>query len=238
MNIEQMNKSLEFLCDKYGVRTGKIIEENGDAIISIDENNETCPLLPWRVERRFFELKNMLADGTLEGPSTLRFASLTAGGCLTAQLEKEMDLATWMMESPIVSVYGACAADASANVIVKLANGMNVSVECSNKLPAGSKLTDRHEIIARRGVASDITVDTQVPQSSIYLFNDKGDSTYTDVDSELFGMTNDEIWTTRAAFAVLSDQSLVAQWKQAAVTMKACAKAVFQSDAEMRVVKF
>ena len=90
---------------------------------------------------------------------------------------------------------------------------------------------DRHEIIARRGVASDRTVDTQVPQSSIYEWTDGGLQTFTDVDTELFGLPNDQIWTVRAAFAVLMKPELAAEWTAASASMKQYADAVVKSDA-------
>ena len=95
---------------------------------------------------------------------------------------------------------------------------------------------DRHEIIARRGVASDRTVDTQVPQSSIYEWTAGGLATFTDVDTELFGLPNDQIWAVRAAFTVLMKPELAAEWTAAAGAMKKYADAVVRSDAENKPV--
>ena len=71
---------------------------------------------------------------------------------------------------------------------------------------------DRHEIIARRGVACDRTVDTQVPQASIYEFTAAGEKRFTDTDTELFGFETDEILLIRAAYAVLSNPTLADEW--------------------------
>ena len=57
-------------------------------------------------------------------------------------------------------------------------------------------------------------MDTQVPQSSIYLFRDGEETRYTDVDSELYGLENKEIWIVRAAFAVVKTPGLAAQWNR------------------------
>ncbi|MGC8141433.1 hypothetical protein ACP3W2_28945, partial [Salmonella enterica] len=58
----------------------------------------STPLLPGRMERKIVELKKMTENGTLEGVSTLRFASFASGGgrgatALPAMLAKELDLA-------------------------------------------------------------------------------------------------------------------------------------------------
>ncbi len=77
------------------------------------------PLLPWRIERRFVELKNLIANNTLEHVSTLRFSSMTSGGCLFRQAARELDLAAWMMNSPVVSLFAACSGGAAVNLVVK-----------------------------------------------------------------------------------------------------------------------
>lgn len=229
--IAEMNKALAFLTAKYGVPAGEISGSDGAYRAG------GYPLLPWRIERRFVELKNLIANGTLEGVSTLRFSSMTAGGRLPEQVTRELDLAAWMTGSPVASLFAVCSGGAAANLVVKLANGVSVSVECGNKLPSGAETIDRHEIIARRGIASDRVVDTQVPQSSIYSFTGKGEERYTDTDAELFGLSADEIGVVRAAFAVLADPALGAEWTAAATVMDELGKAVEKSDSTSSLIK-
>ena len=69
MNLKQMNKALDFLRAKYGARTGVITIKDGHCFVG------ATPLLPGRMERKIAELKKMTENGTLEGVSTLRFAS-------------------------------------------------------------------------------------------------------------------------------------------------------------------
>lgn len=236
--IGEMNKALRFLCAKYGVQEGEMVDSEGKVKVRLPDGTE-ARLLPWRTERRFIELKNLIRNGTLEEVSTLRFASTTAGGDLGKQLGKELDLAVWILEKKIRSLFAVCAPDCSAaNVIVKMENEVNVSVECGNRLPKGKETMDRHEIIARRGIASDRVVDTQVPQSSIYSYTDSGETRYTDTDSELFGLPEEEILLVRAAFAVLSDPGLAAVWNAAAADMERFSEAVFESDRTQSVVTF
>jgi len=231
MNITEMNRALNALREKYSVaRAGKILPGG-----MLETEAGRITLLPWRVERRFVELRNIASNGTLEGISTLRFASITAGGELEAQLVREFDLAAWIAGAPVTNVFASCApGGCAANVIVALKNGIKASIECSNKLPEGTEPIDRHEIIAARGVASDRCVDTQVPQSSLYLYGAEGESRYTDVDFELFGFSGEETGLVRAAFAVLSNPELGAAWNAAAGEAEKCVRAAFKSDRDRK----
>jgi hypothetical protein len=79
-------------------------------------------------------------------------------------------------------------------------------------LPDGAEIIDRHEIIARRGVASDRVVDTQVPQSSIYTYTAEKETRFTDTDAEIFGLSQDDVNIVRAAFKVLETPELAEKW--------------------------
>ena len=74
MNLKKMNKGLDVLRAKYGARKGEITLKNGHCYVG------ATPLLPGRMERKIVELKKMTENGTLEGVSTLRFASFAPGG--------------------------------------------------------------------------------------------------------------------------------------------------------------
>ena len=84
---------------------------------------------------------------------------------------------------------------------MKLENGVVCTIEASATLPCDAKDIDKHEIIAEKGVACDRVVDTQIPQSSIYLFSDKKvPKEYMDVDAELYGLNVDEAAVVRQSF--------------------------------------
>ena len=224
MNLTKMNKGLDFLRGKYGAAKGEISLKDGKAYVG------ATPLLPGRVERKIVELKKMTENGTLEGLSTFRFASFAPKGTDTqALLAKELDLAAFLGKSKVTRVMAV--ANASAiNVLAKLANDINVSVEVSAGLPRGEARYDRHEIICARGVASDQTVDTHTPHASIRCWGTEGPSEYTDVDTELFGLSYEEVWNVRAAFALLQGRASGKIWKAAwAKAVKATAFA-FESD--------
>ncbi len=225
--IEKMNKALDFLRDKYGVPAGTIVK--GDEYFQLKRpDGKTVDLLPWRVERRMVELKKLIDGNTLEDVSTFRFATFSNGGDNRKALARELDLAAWLSGSDICRLYAVGNAKA-CNVIFRLANGMSGCVECGNGLPSGTEPMDRHEIIARRGVASDRLVDSQVPQESVYVWSEKGKSTFTDVDTELFGLPNDAIWVVRAAFAVLSNPELDDVWNAASLLSLKQSEAAFRS---------
>ena len=225
MNLRKMNKALDFLRAKYGARAGTIELKGGHCFVG------ATPLLPQRVERRFVELKKMTENGTLEGVSTLRFASFAPRGTdMRAMLAREFDLAAFLGASDVVKVFAAASGGCAINVLAKLANDINVSIEIGTGLPKGAEPYDRHEIIAKRGVASDQTVDTHTKHCSIRCWNADGAAEYTDVDTELFGLATDEIWAVRAAFALLQGRADAKIWNAAAKKAFKAADLAFESD--------
>ena len=224
MNIKKMNKGLDFLRGKYGAKKGEISLKGGHGFVG------TTPLLPGRMERKIVELKKMTENGTLEGVSTLRFAAFAPKGTdIEAMLAKELDLAAYLGASDIVRVMAVRNGEA-INVLAKLANDVNVSVEIGAGLPKGELGYDRHEIIAKRGVACDQTVDTHTPHASIRCWDAKGATEYTDVDTELFGMTYEEVWNVRAAFALLQGRADAKVWKAAWAKATKAAALAFAAD--------
>ncbi|MBQ9430309.1 MAG: hypothetical protein IJU44_02035 [Kiritimatiellae bacterium] len=224
MNLKRMNKGLDFLRGKYGAKKGEITIKDGHCYVG------ATPLLPGRMERKIVELKKMTENGTLEGVSTLRFAAFSPKGAdLEAMLAKELDLAAYLGASDIVRVMAVANGNA-INVLAKLANDVNVSVEIGAGLPKGEFGYDRHEIIAKRGVACDQTVDTHTPHSSIRCWGANGTDDYTDVDTELFGLTYEEIWNVRAAFALLQGRASAKIWKAAWAKAAKAAALAFESD--------
>ena len=224
MNIKKMNKGLDFLRGKYGAKKGEITLKDGHCFVG------STPLLPGRMERTIVELKKMTENGTLEGVSTLRFAAFAPKGTdMEAMLAKELDLAAYLGASDVVRVM-AVANGAAINVLAKLANDVNVSVEIGAGLPKGEAGYDRHEIIAKRGVACDQTVDTHTPHASIRCWDANGVSEYTDVETELFGLSYEDVWNVRAAFALLQGRASAKIWTAAWAKATKAAKLAFSAD--------
>ena len=224
MNLKKMNKALGFLREKYGAKKGEIALKDSHCYVG------STPLIPGRMERKIVELKKMTENGTLEGVSTLRFASFAPKGADTeAMLAKELDLAAYLGASDVVRVM-AVASGPAVNVLAKLANDVNVSVEIGAGLSRGAEPYDRHEIIAKRGVACDQTVDTHTKHESIRCWGVNGMEEFTDVDTELFGLSYDEIWNVRAAFALLQDRASAKVWKAAWAKATKAAGLAFAAD--------
>ncbi|MBR2488343.1 MAG: hypothetical protein IKB52_04420 [Kiritimatiellae bacterium] len=208
----------------YGAKKGEITIKDGHCYVG------ATPLIPGRMERKIVELKKMTENGTLEGVSTLRFASFAPKGAgIEAMLAKELDLAAYLGASDVVRVM-AVASGPAVNVLAKLANDVNVSIEIGAGLPKGATGYDRHEIIAKRGVACDQTVDTHTKHESIRCWGTDGVAEFTDVDTELFGLSYDEIWNVRAAFALLQQRADAKVWKAAWTKATKAAKLAFAAD--------
>ena len=218
MNIKKMNKGLDFLREKYGAAKGAITLKDGHCFVG------STPLLPGRMERKIVELKKMTENGTLEGVSTLRFASFAPKGT-----DMEAMLAAYLGASDVVRVMAVASGNA-VNVLAKLANDVNVSIEIGAGLPKGATGYDRHEIIAKRGVACDQTVDTHTKHESIRCWGADGMEEFTDVDTELFGLSYDEIWNVRAAFALLQKRADAKVWKAAWGKATKAAKLALAAD--------
>jgi len=177
----------------------------GWSLLAAEADPARLPLLPWRHERRFQERKRLLDDGTVTPLLMCRFSCMTDGRTLdlAAVLYREFDLAEWLSGAPIEALEATIQAGRWANVILRLANGVVCGVEVGTALPAGTAMIDRHELIARSGVACDRLVDSQVPQHSIYTFTAAGPEVYTDTDAELFALPMESISLVRSAYDTL-----------------------------------
>lgn len=197
-----LNNGLKFLLEKYEVNKNvEIINED-----NVNINGVNMSLLPWRWERRLVELKNLAqgtaASGALENISVLRVAHITKKNAdLKKILKRELDICEFIIGSSAAEIFAIGDIEKTINVIMKLENGVVCTVEVSATLSGDVKDIDKHEIIAEKGVACDRVVDTQIPQSSIYLFADsKAPQEYQDVDAELYGLNIDEIAIVRQSF--------------------------------------
>jgi len=247
-----MEKALSGLLEKYNIRETRNLNlsqfgsSNGLSLFpgwswintNLEENQ--VPLLTWRLKRKFLELKKIVEDATIENVNMLRFSCMGARDewDWNSLLYREMDLCEFIGNGEIISLQAVINEGQTGNVILRLNNDIICSVEISTRMPAGSDLTDRHEIIARRGVASDLVVDTMIPQNSIYCYTDNGENRYRDVDMELYGFDEEKIDHVRSAFQVLKQPGLVQQCKLQHQRLVNFTNAVFTSDKEQRKITF
>ena len=158
--------------------------------------NGEIPLLPHRIQRRFAEMKNLMNDGSVKEVSTYRAAYAGKRADDLFEIAKnEFDLCEYLLSDRITEIC-AFGSGINVNAIAKTAEGLICTFELSTVLDKDEEPIDKHEIIARKGVVCDIVVDTQVHQSSIYIFG-KNRNTYTDTDFELYGLSNPDIHVVR-----------------------------------------
>lgn len=201
---------------------------------SVAQQPWTCPpipLLPWRHQRRFVELRRLVQAGTVDPVLMVRFSCQTDPQRmpLVAVLYREFDLAEWLLGAPIAGLMASINGP-SANVVLRMAGGVVVGVEAGAGLPAGSETLDRHELIARRGVASDRVVDTQVPQSSVYLYGPGAVRQWTDTDAELYGLSAEEIDLVRAAFEVMARPEMAGDLRRQHARLARLVRLALESD--------
>lgn len=249
-NASALEIGLARLLEKYGVNTtlqkynlGLVSEASaysllpGWQLLGGIASETLIPLMPWRFRRSLVELRNLVQNEIVQRPCLLRFCFFTdETWTLEAQLYRELDIVEFVTGSKAQAVHTVLNRNRSGNVIVTLANGALCSMEVSNRLPLQASFIERHEIICERGVASDMVVDTQAPQSSVYLYTGKGRSEYTDYDAELYGLDADEIDLTRAAYAAISEPQSIRERLAQHDRLEALVRCVLKSGAENRKI--
>ena len=195
--MNRLQEKLDFLLEKYSVDTKAVLKD----CKTVEVDGMELPILSHRSERRFFELKNIVNNGTLVGISVMRVARIVEQGAdIYAELYRELDLVQYILQRNIKSIM-VMENDNVMNVIATTEDGVVCTLEISATLKAGEIAKDKHEIISQRGIACDVVVDAQLKQDSIYVFGSENKK-YTDVDFELFGLSIEEIAVVRAAFTL------------------------------------
>ena len=195
--MNRLQEKLDFLLEKYSVDTKAVLKD----CKTVEVDGMELPILSHRSERRFFELKNIVNNGTLVGISVMRVARIVEQGTdIYAELYRELDLVQYILQRNIKSIM-VMENDNVMNAIATTEDGVVCTLEISATLKAGEIAKDKHEIISQRGIACDVVVDAQLKQDSIYVFGAENKK-YTDVDFELFGLSIEEIAVVRAAFTL------------------------------------
>ena len=193
--MQKLQEKLEFLLDKYSVTKKAVLKDEETVVIDSME----LPLMSYKGERRFLELKNMVANGTLSGISVMRVARIVEKGSdIYAVLGRELDICQYVLSRKIKSVM-VMENDIVLNAIATTEDGVVCTLEISATLAKGEKPKDKHEIIAEHGIGCDVVVDAQLAQDSIYVFGAENKK-FTDVDFELYGLTIEEVAVVRTAF--------------------------------------
>ena len=228
-----MQNGLNYLIDKYSVATDAKLSADGKYVV-ID--GESIPTLPWESERRFIELRNLVVLGRVGNMCTYRIGrTVKAGSDLFEALEREIGILEFTVNSEVKEIF-AIKGNNAMNCIAETENGCVCTIELGATLTEGETEVDKHEIITDNGVACDRVVDTQIPQSSIYVRGSKWD-TYTDTDAELYGYSEIQINTIRNAFSVAKDAQARALNKEKYQRIKKVVEAAKRSLATLENVK-
>ncbi len=248
MNVNKDNKDIEkaltMLLEKYSIKplqsfhlfkSGDIDALNllpGYSFADSNLEKNQIPLLVWRVKRKFVELKKIVEDAVIENVCLFRFCCMGSKDkwTLSSLLYREIDLFEFIGDGKVISVQAVISDEQVGNIILRLDNNILCSIEVSIQMPSNTPLVERHEIIAQRGVTSDLVVDTQIPQSSIYSYTSQGESRYTDVDMELFGFDDLYIDQIRSAFQVLKTPDLSKQWQQQHKHLCSLIRMIYESN--------
>lgn len=200
--MEVLQEKLNFLLDKYSVEKKVLLKDAETVVI----NGTELPLMAYKSQRRFLELKKMVSDGTLSGISVMRVARIVEKGSdLYSVLGRELDICQYVLGRKIKTVM-AMENDIVLNVIATTEDGVVCTLEISATLPKGEAAKDKHEIIAQHGIGCDVVVDAQLKQESIYVFTEENEK-FTDVDFELYGLNEEEVSIVRAAFSLTKEES-------------------------------
>ena len=192
-----LQEKLDFLLDKYSVSKKAVLKDSDTVVI----DGKELPLMAYKTERRFLELKNMVANGTLSGISVMRVARIVEKGSdLYATLGRELDICQYVLGRKIRSVM-AMENDIVLNAIASTVDGVVCTLEISATLQKGEAPKDKHEIIAEHGIGCDVVVDAQLKQDSIYVFGAENKK-FTDVDFELYGLSVEDVAVVRTAFGL------------------------------------
>ena len=200
--MNRLQEKLDLLLEKYSVAAKAVLKDDKTVVIDGME----LPILSYRSERRFVELKNMVNNGTLVGISVMRVARIIGKGSdIYETLYRELDLCQYILQRKIKSIM-VMANDNVLNSIATTEDGIVCTIEISATLKEGEIPKDKHEIISQRGIACDVVVDAQLKQDSIYVFGQENKK-YTDVDFELYGLSIEEIAVVRAAFGLAQNKN-------------------------------
>ena len=228
-----MQKGLNLLLKKYSVSVDAKLSSDGK---TLTVNGESFHTLPWESERRFAELRNLVITGRIGNLCTYRIGHTTQKGTdLFELLAREIGILEFTVDSRVKEIF-AIAGKNTMNCIAETENGCVCTIELGATLNATTADVDKHEIIADNGVACDRVVDTQMPQSSIYVLG-KSRAVYTDTDAELYGYSEIEINTIRNAFALAKNSELRTTAKEKYAHIKAVVEAAKSSVATLENVK-
>ncbi len=210
---DQFISKLSMMAEKYSLADKLYAElDNGAFKISCNKGNYrffydfnstisedqfiNLPLYHWQSKRRYIELCNIVHNDFIGQPIAMRIQHMVSPNEYVNSIKDiiifESNLVEFITQQKIKRVFSDFHENTYLNCIMSTDNGIKISLELG-LLPKESEPVLLHEIIGKKGIASDVTVDTQTQQYPIYVFKSNETQTYSDIDNELFGLNNSQI---------------------------------------------
>jgi len=232
---------LKNLTEKYSLATGLTAEFSKSAIdIKCDKGEfhfyydfsevpaektgiSNVPLFYWRNKRKYKELKNIVTEGLIGKPLSMRVQHIVAPDEYVQNIVNvfcyEADLTEYLVDQKINKIFADSYKDKYMNCIISTEGEIKASMELGLSLKESEPVI-LHEIVAKEGIASDDDVYSQIQQYPIYVFKGKETLTYNDIDNELYGLENTQADCIRFIMDVLQDPSKIEQLNIEAVHLK------------------
>ena len=179
-----------------------------DKFVRINENG--YHLTPWRYDRKLITLRNLgVIQNRLKTICSYKSSNVLNNNVdIDYALFVELDVCEWILNDVITSVYALSNRNKTLSLILRTKKGVLCNIEISTTLALDSTPIKRHEIVGREGMISDRSINEQIPAKAVYLFNDnKGEpTTFTDVDSNMFGLTQEEVYVADNVLNILSNK--------------------------------
>ena len=168
---------------------------------------ERIPLLHRRYEPRINGMKNYGAAAPDENCQLNTISFIGNDVSLDALIYAELDLAEYILRSPIVKVT-AFINGGAANLLVKTEAGSVAGLELGATMAPGTVPQVNHRIITRHGMATDRTVNNVAEQSGVYLFQNSDSRPFTFDDGEyyLYGLSVEDSIRATYSFAVVQSK--------------------------------
>ena len=206
----------------------KLIKEKVDEIFNgaydwkfesdntVKYNGKVIPLAFWRHKHRLLATRNLTTvDKLLKRVCSYKSERFEkASSCVFEMLRQELDALEWLLDEKITSIYAIEKNEVTIMAIVKTNNDTLCQINVAATLAEDTKPIIKHEFVGEEGMASDRTINEQVPVEAIYVFNkeDKYPKTYTDIDFGMLGLTEDEVVLADSVAAIFLNENAIDEY--------------------------
>lgn len=212
------------------------VQWNFESASCVMADNKKYTLTPWRFDRRLNELRSLTAERKLLS-DVCSYKSLRIENCskdINDILYQELDICEWMLDDKIKSVYAISSGSKTLSIIAKTTKDILCSIEIATSLSNETTPVTRHELVGLEGMATDRSINEQVPVEAVYMFEDskKNPTTFTDMEYTMLGFLPDEVKIADNVLNILSsapDAELQKQREKRLEFLSACVKKAVQT---------